>query len=38
MIGTILPGTPGNIGSWPFFCVLGLQLFGVAAARAAGFV
>ena len=37
MIGTILPGTPGNIGSWPFFCVLGLQLFGVSAARAAGF-
>jgi glycosyltransferase 2 family protein len=37
MIGTFLPGTPGNVGSWQFFCTIGLQLFGVAAAEAAGF-
>jgi uncharacterized protein (TIRG00374 family) len=37
MIGTFLPGTPGNVGSWQFFCVVGLQLFGVSAARAAGY-
>ncbi len=37
MIGTFLPNTPGNIGSWQFFCMLGLGLFGVAGARAAGF-
>lgn len=37
MIGTFLPGTPGNVGSWQFFCTVGLQLFGLSAARAAGF-
>jgi uncharacterized membrane protein YbhN (UPF0104 family) len=37
MVGTFLPGTPGNVGSWQFFCTIGLQLFGVAAAKAAGF-
>lgn len=37
VIGTFLPGTPGNLGSWQFFCVVGLRLFGVSAARAAGF-
>jgi uncharacterized protein (TIRG00374 family) len=37
MIGTFLPNTPGNIGSWQFFCVLGLGLFGVSGAQAAGF-
>ena len=37
MIGTFLPGTPGNVGSWQFFCTIGLQLFGLSAARAAGF-
>jgi uncharacterized protein (TIRG00374 family) len=37
MIGTFLPNTPGNIGSWQFFCVLGLSLFGVTGAKAAGF-
>jgi hypothetical protein len=37
MIGTFLPNTPGNIGSWQFFCVLGLGLFGVTGAQAAGF-
>lgn len=37
MIGTFLPGTPGNVGTWQFFCAVGLQLFGISAARAAGF-
>jgi uncharacterized membrane protein YbhN (UPF0104 family) len=37
MIGTFLPGTPGNVGSWQFFCAVGLQMFGVSAAQAAGF-
>jgi uncharacterized protein (TIRG00374 family) len=36
-IGTFLPNTPGNIGSWQFFCVLGLSLFGVGSSQAAGF-
>ena len=37
MIGTFMPGTPGNVGSWQFFCTIGLQLFGVGATEAAGF-
>jgi uncharacterized protein (TIRG00374 family) len=37
MIGTFLPNTPGNIGSWQFFCVLGLGLFGVTSAQSSGF-
>jgi glycosyltransferase 2 family protein len=37
MIGTFLPGTPGNVGTWQFFCAVGLQLFGISAARAAGY-
>jgi len=37
MIGTFLPNTPGNIGTWQLFCALGLQLFGVGAARASGY-
>lgn len=36
-LGTALPNAPGNIGSWQFFCVIGLTLFGVAKAPAAGF-
>lgn len=36
-LGTALPNAPGNIGSWQLFCVLGLALFGVAKAPAAGF-
>ena len=36
-IGTFLPNAPGNLGPWQFFCVVGLQLFGISAARAAGF-
>jgi uncharacterized protein (TIRG00374 family) len=37
MIGTFLPNTPGNIGSWQFFSALGLRLFGVGGTTAAGF-
>jgi hypothetical protein len=37
MIGTFLPNTPGNVGSWQFFCVIGLQLFGVSSSVAAGY-
>lgn len=37
MIGTFLPGTPGNVGSWQFFCTVGLQLFGIGSIQAAGF-
>jgi len=36
-IGTVIPSTPGNVGSWQFFCVLGLGLYGVEASTAAGF-
>lgn len=35
--GTFLPNTPGNVGSWQFFCALGLGVFGVEGARASGF-
>ncbi len=37
IVGTFLPGTPGNVGSWQFFCTVALQLFGIGAAQAAGF-
>jgi glycosyltransferase 2 family protein len=37
MIGTFLPNAPGNTGTWQFFCAVALQLFGVSAARAAGY-
>jgi uncharacterized protein (TIRG00374 family) len=37
MVGTFLPNAPGNAGTWQFFCAVGLQLFGVSAARAAGY-
>lgn len=35
--GTFLPSTPGSVGSWQFFCMLGLGLFGIDTATAAGF-
>jgi uncharacterized protein (TIRG00374 family) len=35
-LGTALPNAPANIGSYQFFCVLGLTLFGVEKTRAAG--
>ncbi len=36
-IGTLVPNAPGKIGTWQFFCILGLGLFGVSPAHAAGF-
>ena len=36
-VGSFLPSAPGKVGSWQFFCVLGLALFGVAKPQAAGF-
>lgn len=36
-LGTALPNTPGNIGSYQFFTVLGLTMFGVEKTTAIGF-
>jgi glycosyltransferase 2 family protein len=36
-VGSFLPSAPGKVGSWQFFCALGLALFGVAESEAAGF-
>jgi uncharacterized protein (TIRG00374 family) len=35
--GTALPNAPSNIGSYQFFCVLGLSIFGIGKTTAAGF-
>ncbi len=37
VFGTALPNAPANIGTHQFFCVVGLTLFGVGKASAAGF-
>ncbi len=36
-LGTMLPNAPANVGSFQFFCVLGLTLFGVDKTAATGF-
>jgi len=36
-LGTALPNTPANVGSYQFFAVLGLTLFGVDKTSATGF-
>jgi uncharacterized protein (TIRG00374 family) len=36
-VGAVLPSGPGKVGSWQFFCALGLSLLGVAESEAAGF-
>jgi glycosyltransferase 2 family protein len=36
-LGTALPNAPGNIGSYQFFCVVGLALFGIGKAEATAF-
>lgn len=36
-LGTAIPNAPANVGSYQFFCVLGLTLFGVNKNIAAGF-
>jgi uncharacterized protein (TIRG00374 family) len=36
-LGTAIPNAPGNIGTFQFFVVVGLALFGVEKSQAAGF-
>lgn len=36
-LGTVVPGAPANVGTYQFFTVLGLTLFGVDKTAAAGF-
>jgi uncharacterized membrane protein YbhN (UPF0104 family) len=36
-LGTLLPQAPGNMGSFQFFTVVGLKLFGVDKAAATGY-
>lgn len=36
-LGTAIPGAPSNIGTYQFFCVVGLTLFGVDKTLATGF-
>lgn len=36
-VGTAIPNAPGNLGSYQFFCVLGMGLFGVNKSAAAAF-
>jgi hypothetical protein len=36
-LGVSLPNAPANVGSYPFFCVLGLSVFQVEKATATGF-
>ena len=36
-LGTAIPNAPGNVGTYQFFCVVGLMLFGVDKAVAGGF-
>ncbi|MFB3904194.1 MAG: lysylphosphatidylglycerol synthase transmembrane domain-containing protein [Acidobacteriota bacterium] len=35
-LGTAVPNAPANVGSYQFFCVIGLQMFGIDKPRAAG--
>jgi glycosyltransferase 2 family protein len=37
IIGTAVPNAPSNVGSFQFFCVMGLSLFGVNKTLASGF-
>ncbi|MGE0129238.1 MAG: lysylphosphatidylglycerol synthase transmembrane domain-containing protein [Blastocatellales bacterium] len=36
-VGTLIPNAPANVGSYQFFCVVGLTLFGVDKTLATGF-
>ncbi|HYR89685.1 MAG TPA: lysylphosphatidylglycerol synthase transmembrane domain-containing protein [Terriglobia bacterium] len=36
-VGTAIPNAPANVGTYQFFCVLGLTLFGIDKSSAAGF-
>jgi uncharacterized protein (TIRG00374 family) len=37
LFGTAIPNAPANVGTYQFFCVLGLTIFGVDKTLAAGF-
>lgn len=36
-LGTAIPNAPANVGTYQFFCVVGLMLFGIDKSVAAGF-
>jgi hypothetical protein len=36
-LGTAIPNAPANVGTYQFFCVVGLTLFGVEKTLATGF-
>lgn len=36
-VGIVIPSAPGNLGTYQFFVVVGLQLFGIARSIATGF-
>ncbi|HXG94540.1 MAG TPA: lysylphosphatidylglycerol synthase transmembrane domain-containing protein [Blastocatellia bacterium] len=36
-LGTAIPNAPANVGSYQFFCVVGLTLFGIEKSQAAAF-
>ena len=36
-MGIMIPNTPGNVGTYQLFCVLGLSLYGIEKTTAAGF-
>ena len=36
-LGTVIPNAPGNVGSFQFFCVVSLGLFGIDKTTAVGF-
>ncbi len=36
-LGTAIPGAPSNVGTYQFFCVVGLTMFGVDKTAATGF-
>jgi hypothetical protein len=36
-VGSFVPSAPGKVGSWQFFCAVGLALLGVPESEAAGF-
>lgn len=36
-LGTTIPSAPSNIGTYQFFCVIGLMIFGIDKTTATGF-
>jgi|GEM_PF-168690 len=36
-LGTVIPNAPSNVGTYQFFCVVGLSLFGIDKTTATGF-